>query len=359
MASMLTVHMNQGQGETSYARNSFVQNGEQKRMKPLIEAAIVDLCPGTSTLLPTKMVIVDLGCSSGPNAIALVSIAIEAIHNHCHQFLQPPPEVSVLLNDLPDNDFNMVVKNLVMLRQSSNDTIVMAGVLPGSFYERLFTSGSLHLVFSSNSLHWLSKAPEDLTKNQIPAYDIDEHTRLERRPMVLQAYAQQFRKDFTRFLELRAKEMIPGGRMVVSLVGRDSDVITPEFSHLCEFVAQILSVMVSEGVIDKAKFDSFYLPVYEPSNKELREIIQDEGSFSITEMQANNPFVGLDSALMVPSRFASVTRAIFEPIIVLHFGEVMDEFMRTLERRWSLEGSLQLEHAKSPRPMLAVSLKKA
>ena len=81
--------------------------------------------------------------------------------------------------------------------------------------------------------------------------------------------------------------------------------------------------------------------MYEPSNKELREIIQDEGSFSITEMQANNPFVGLDSALMVPSRFASVTRAIFEPIIVLHFGEVMDEFVRTLERRWSVEGMMQ------------------
>ena len=126
-------------------------------MKPLIEAAVIDLCPGTSTFLPTKMVIADLGCSSGPNAIALVSIAVEAIHNHCHQFLQPPPEVSVLLNDLPDNDFNIVVKNLVTLRRSSNDTIVMTGVLPGSFYERLFTSGSLHLVFSSNSLHWLSK----------------------------------------------------------------------------------------------------------------------------------------------------------------------------------------------------------
>ncbi|KAF7039905.1 hypothetical protein CFC21_049848 [Triticum aestivum] len=358
MASMLTVHMNQGQGETSYARNSFVQNGEQKRMKPLIEAAILDLCPSTSTLLPTKMVIANLGCSSGPNAIALVSIAVEAIHNHYHQFLQPPPEVSVLLNDLPDNDFNMVLKSLVTLRRS-NKSIVMTGVLPGSFYERLFTSGSLHLVCSSNSLHWLSKAPESLTRNQIPAYDIDEHTRLERRPMVLQAYAQQFRKDFTCFLELRAKETVPGGRMVFSLVGRDSDVITPEFSPLWEFIAQILSVMVLEGVIDKAKLDSFYLPVYEPSNKELRDIIQDEGSFSITEMQVNNPFVGLDSALVVPSRFASVTRAIFEPIIVHHFGEVMDEFVRTLERRWILEGSLQVDLAKSPRPMLAVSLKKA
>ncbi|XP_044346408.1 salicylate/benzoate carboxyl methyltransferase-like [Triticum aestivum] len=330
--------MNQGQGKTSYARNSGIQNA-------------------ASALLPTKMVVADLGCSSGPNAVALVSIAIDAIHIHCLQFLQPPPEVCVLLNDLPDNDFNTVVKSLVTLHQSNNEPIVATGIVPGSFYERLFTSGSLHLVCSSNSLDWLSKAPEDLTRNQIPAYDIDEHTRLERHPMVIEAYAQQFRKDFRSFLKFRAKELIPGGRIVVSLVGDflDSGVIAPKFSHMWEFIAQILSVMVSEGVIDKAKFDSFYVPFYEPSDKELREIIQDEGSFSISEMRVHGPQSGVDSALMVPRRFVNTTRAVFEPIIVLHFGEVMDEFVRTLERRWSVEGIMQDDFTGSPRPRVAVS----
>jgi jasmonate O-methyltransferase len=127
-------------------------------MKPLIETAIADLCSSinTSTVFPRKMLIADLGCSSGPNALALVSIAIEAVRNHCLQFQQPPPEVCVLLNDVPENDFNMVVKSLVMLRQSNNP-VVVNGITPGSFYERLFTSGSLHLVCSSNSLQWLSK----------------------------------------------------------------------------------------------------------------------------------------------------------------------------------------------------------
>ncbi|VAH66654.1 unnamed protein product [Triticum turgidum subsp. durum] len=102
------------------------------------------------------MMIVDLGCSTGPNALALVSITVEAIHANCLQFQQPPPEVCVLLNDLPENDFNTVVKSLVTLRQSS-DPVAVTGITPGSFYERLFTSESLHLVCSSNSLHWLSK----------------------------------------------------------------------------------------------------------------------------------------------------------------------------------------------------------
>ena len=133
-----------------------MQNAEQKRMKPLIDAAITDLCINTNTLLHGKMMIVDVGYSSGPNAVALRSTAIDAIHSHCLQINQPPPEVCVLLNDLPDNDFNVVVKSLVTLRQSKKN-IVVTGLAPGSFYERLFTSNSLHLVCSSNSLHWLSK----------------------------------------------------------------------------------------------------------------------------------------------------------------------------------------------------------
>ena len=84
-------------------------------MKPLIEAAIVDLCSNTNTVLPGKMVIADLGCSSGPNALELVSTAVEAIHSHCLQSQQPPPEVCLLLNDLPENDFNTVVKSLVTM----------------------------------------------------------------------------------------------------------------------------------------------------------------------------------------------------------------------------------------------------
>ncbi|EMS54424.1 putative caffeine synthase 2 [Triticum urartu] len=327
-------------------------------MKPLIEAAITDLCSNTNTLLHGKMMIMDAGCSSGPNVLALISPAIDAIHNHCLQINQPPPEVCVLLNDLPDNDFNTVVKSLVTLRQSKK-TIVVTGVAPGSFYERLFTSDSLHLVCSSNSLHWLSKAPEDLIRNHIPAFDIDEHARRERLPMVREAYAQQFRKDFSLFLELRAKELVSGGRMVISLVGTRSNAIASKFILFPGIVAQILSVLVAEGVIDKAKFDSFYVPLYGPFSEELREIIEAEGSFSIREMRVHDPRTDMTTTLSTPARFVNNLRALFEPIIVQHFGKVMDEFAMAAELYWSLDASLQEERARTSRTMLAVSLTKA
>jgi jasmonate O-methyltransferase len=105
---------------------------------------------------------------------------------------------------------------------------------------------SIGLLVDSVSKILSLQAPEHLTRNQIPAYDIDESARRERLHMVLEAYAQQFRKDFTLFLKLRARELVSGGRMVVSIIGRPSYVIASNFFHLSEIVVQILSVMTSE-----------------------------------------------------------------------------------------------------------------
>ena len=62
----------------------------------------------------------------------------------------------------------------------------------------------------------------------IPLYDEDEGLRRARRPLVIQAYREQFRKDFTLLLKLRGQELVSGGRMVVSMLGtRDHLCITP------------------------------------------------------------------------------------------------------------------------------------
>lgn len=73
------------------------------------------------------------------------------------------PELRVLLNDLPGNDFNRVFIALpefyAKLRKESGigseGCFVSAGA--GSFYSRLFPAKSLHFVHSSSCLHWLSQ----------------------------------------------------------------------------------------------------------------------------------------------------------------------------------------------------------
>ncbi|GJN29348.1 hypothetical protein PR202_gb17569 [Eleusine coracana subsp. coracana] len=329
------MNMNHGEGETSYALNSKLQNYMQADLKPLIEEAVVTLLESATYLPNNIMNIADLGCSSGPNAIVLVATALDTIRRHHGQ---PALEVCVLLNDLADNDFNTVAKILDDEIKQSHEgpaPTVVTGMVPGSFYTRLFASCSLHLVCTSNSLHWLSKAPEDLVKNRIPAYDSDENLRQARRPTVIAAYRRQFRKDFTLFLSLRARELIPRGWMVLSLVGSHHHDVDAQYIQPWECPAFVLNDMASRGVIDREKLDSFYIPIHGPSEQELREIIEEEGSFEI------NQIMQVDTSISRVNEFLSVTamaiagRAIIEPMIVQHFGpsgEIMDDYARTLEK---------------------------
>ncbi|KAL6883455.1 hypothetical protein ACP4OV_010869 [Aristida adscensionis] len=336
MTSFQSLHMNQGDQESSYARNSIIQNAEQKRMKHVIEEAVASFLKSSS--VPSSMLIADLGCSSGPNALALVSTTT-------------PPELQVLLNDLPDNDFNSVAKSLAAFKPSTQSSgTVLTGIVPGSFYTRLFSRNSLDLVVSSNSLQWLSEAPEDLKRKMIPLCDKDEDLRRARRPLVIEAYRRQFRKDFTLFLNLRAQELVAGGRMVISLLGSRASECIPAW----DIITSPLNDMASRGVISREMLDCFYIPVHAPSDMELREIIEDEGTFKILRMQVHE----LDKDLTNPKTTANAMRAIFEPEIVQHFrlsGKVMDEFVRTLEQQL-VPGSPQQSTVLSDRVCVCISL---
>ena len=49
-----------------------------------------------------------------------------------------------------------------------------------------------------------------------------------------------------------------------------------------------------QGIIDREKLDSFYLPMYGPSDKELRKIIQDENSFMINKIVVHDVVSDMD-----------------------------------------------------------------
>ncbi|QCE03227.1 jasmonate O-methyltransferase [Vigna unguiculata] len=79
----------------------------------------------------------------------------------------------------------------------------------------------------------------------------------------------------------------------------------------------------------KAKLDYFDLPIYGPTLEEVRQVIEEEGSFSLGwdgNLGEDVYDASVDSqtrALIV----AKSIRAIFEPLLSIEFGEViMDEF---------------------------------
>lgn len=112
---------------------------------------------------PESMGIADLGCSSGPNTLIVVSEIMDAVYATSRLTDRPLPEFRVSLNDLPGNDFNDIFVSLPSFYErlkkekgSEFGRCYISGV-PGSFYGRLFPDKSLHFVHSSSSLHWLSQ----------------------------------------------------------------------------------------------------------------------------------------------------------------------------------------------------------
>ncbi|KAG4180677.1 hypothetical protein ERO13_A10G179000v2 [Gossypium hirsutum] len=329
--------MNAANHEISYADNSVFQKQIILKIRPIIEESITD---AFKKIVPICMKVADLGCSSGPNTFMAIWHIIETVHGICQQEQLKLPEFEVLLNDLPENDFNFVFKSVPgfyeKLKKERGDMLqkrCFIGGVAGSFYHRLFPTRSVHFIHSSYSLHWLSKPPVGLENNKGNVYMARSSP-----PNVFKAYADQFQKDFTNFLSLRSKETIPQGRMVLTFLARKNQNTSTEDYGL-ELLTKSLLDLVDEGVVKEADVDSFNLPLYTPCKEEVAEIIEREGSFEIKELQvfvveancsSREELLGSkDIWVQKGKKFANASRAVFEPIICSHFGDAIIDKLYT------------------------------
>jgi hypothetical protein len=163
-----------GSGTHSYALNSWVQSLAIQRLHPILRDVI------NHFKLPKdgNIRVVDFGCSIDANTLTFANIISTGF------FANGASEIQYFFNDLSTNDFNTPFQQIppLNLRCGGNDNsfdvnslplklgfgrstkktkrkidtrIYYAAAVPGSFYERLFPSSSLHLVLSTNSLHWI------------------------------------------------------------------------------------------------------------------------------------------------------------------------------------------------------------
>ncbi|KAI5647604.1 hypothetical protein M9H77_33609 [Catharanthus roseus] len=328
------LHMNVGSGNTSYANNSSVQQKVILMTRAITEEAIADLY---SSLLPKAICIADLGCSSGPNTLLAVSNIIKTVEKRRRSLGHKSPEYQIYLNDLPNNDFNNIFKSLSNFKEKlakqmgpGFGSCFFSGV-PGSFYGRLFPTKTLHFVHSSYSLMWLSKVPDLTEVNKGNIY-------LSRTSPagVVKAYLKQFQRDFSTFLKCRAEELVPGGAMVLTLLGRRShDHSSKESGYIYELLSMAINQLVSEGLIEEEKLDSFNIPEYTPSPAEVKYVVEEEGCFVISHLEATSvhwnasdksEFSAIGELKNSGYNVAKCIRAVTESLLVSHFGkDLMDD----------------------------------
>ncbi|CAL5042563.1 unnamed protein product [Urochloa decumbens] len=321
-------HMAKGEGESSYSNNSRLQRKALFETKKVLEKAVRELF---SAVLPRSLVVVDLGCSSGENTLMFVSqesIAAE------HKGGTPPP-------------------------------FYIAGV-PGSYYTRLFPSQSVHLFHSSYCLHWRSRVPDGLDVNAKTDLNKGNIYIAKTTPFsVVKLYQELFQTDLLLFLKLRHEELVSGGQMVLTFLGRKSeDVYKGDLNHLCGLLAQSVQSLVSKGLVQEEKLDAFNLPVYGPSVDEVKAVVRKSELFDITSAKlfesnwdpyddSGGQFVqdSLQSGLNV----AKSIRAVMEPLFGSHFGgSVLDE----LFKEYAHNVSKHLQREKTMYSVIVLSLQR-
>ncbi|XWS74495.1 hypothetical protein CRYUN_Cryun01aG0003000 [Craigia yunnanensis] len=251
-------------------------------------------------ILPSCMKVADLGCSSGPNTFQTISQVIKTIHGICQQSELKLPEFQVLLNDLPGNDFNTVFRSVP------------------AFYERLMKEKG-EMV---QELCFIAGVPDGVENNKGNIYMARTSP-----PDVFKAYADQFQRDFSNFLSLRSKEMVPQGRMVLTCMGRKNPNPSNE-----DYGWEM-------GLVKEADVDSFNLPIYTPCKEEVAEIVEREGSFDINELQifevdsdplsrdeqklGKKDLMGFNIYTEMGTNVANTVRAVLEPLLCSHFGDAI------------------------------------
>lgn len=346
-------HMTGGVGDTSYARNSSLQKKGSDMVKHITIETIQEVYVKTG---PKSIGIADLGCSSGQNTLSIIKELVDAIqHTSClHKKFQYPPEFRIYLNDLPTNDFNAIFKSLPDFYKelkkeknygdATNSSAIYIAAYPGTFYGRLFPDKCLHFIYSSYSLHWLSRVPlaiydkEGRSINKGSIY-ISESSP----PEVSQAYSRQFQEDFSLFLRSRSEELVVGGRMVLILLGRSGpNHVDRGNSFLWKLLTRSFAILVSQGQVEEETLDEYDVHFYAASKDEIKDEVRREGSFVMERLEAFEMDKEVDGGRSYGAAVAMAVRAIQESMISHHFGEgvvgsVFEHYGRVVDEEMAVE----------------------
>ena len=141
------------QGGGAYSANSRPQHVAAAVAYPYLEQASADV-----PIDPARPIVIgDLGCAGGANEMEPMQRAIDVLRRR-----DPSTPIEVVHTDLPQNDFGPLFARLATSESYTHGRAeVYPRVVGQTLYGPLFPAGSLSLVWSGITLHWLSAVPDD------------------------------------------------------------------------------------------------------------------------------------------------------------------------------------------------------
>jgi hypothetical protein len=305
-------------GAGYYDQHSGAQMASIQALQDWVDHAVADL----PLPAPAQAVtVLDLGSSEGRNAIRLMGAIVAGLRRRTGQPIQ------TIYSDLASNNFNQLFANLDQTRHARR---LAAGVYPGavggSFYGPLLPPRTVHLATCFNAIQWLDRLPA------VPLPDSVGYRRphpprpgLDVSPEATAGFTRQAEQDLLRFLECRARELVPGGKLLLASPG-DTDRARVG-DGLIDVLNDACLDLVAAGRLERQQYERLTMPIYCRTVAELLAPLEREdspvrGASSIDRAQAlevPTPFsVELrrdGDVAAYAGAYTGFLRAIFEPVI--------------------------------------------
>jgi len=201
------------------------------------------------------LVIADYGSATGRNSAEPVDLLLTAARRRADRALP----VLVVHDDQPGNDFAALFSTLVGPESylAAHDC-VFACAVGRSFHEQILPEGFVHLGWSSAAVHWLS----------VPAAAAPGHLWAPRVPRSL--FAAHARRDWATFFRQRARELAPGGQLVLAVASADEHGASGG-DHVLDAACDAIADLVARGALRGSERDRMTVPMYFRNDAELVE----------------------------------------------------------------------------------------
>ncbi|ESQ28707.1 hypothetical protein EUTSA_v10018785mg [Eutrema salsugineum] len=330
-----------GEGPESYNQHSSYQRALLEAAKEKMNEAISAKL--SLDLISDRFSVADFGCASGPNTFVAVQNIIDAVEDKYRKETGQNPadniEFQVLFNDFTTNDFNTLFQSLPQGRRYYS-----AGV-PGSFFERVLPKQSFHIGVINYAFHFTSKIPKGITDRDSPSWNRDMHC-TGFNEAVKKAYLDQYSADTKELLDARAEELVPEGLMLIFGSCLRDGVKMSETSKgiVMDFIGDSFNDLAQQGVIEQDKVDSFSTPLYIAEEGEIRQIIKENGKFTI---EAFEDIIHPNSEFPLDPKILAISfRASYGAFLAAHFGaDVMRKAFELVEVK-AREQFTRLKNAK-------------
>lgn len=328
-------------GAGYYDQNSDFQRDTIAAFFPWIDAAVERL---TLPDEPQPITVADFGCSTGSNSILSVGHAIAALRRR-----RTAQAICAIHSDLPSNDFNQMFANLFDPRTANylqahgtQRAHVYAGIVGGSFFGPLLPPRSVHLATTFTAVCWMDRVPD------VPIPEFVSYLRGS--AAAQDAYALQAERDLTIFLQGRATELTPGGRLLIATPGSDGTVRCGD--GIYDVLTDAGVDLVTAGQIDPARWEKVATPVYFRTVQELQAPLERaaspvRGRFAVERAETVELPIGFvqrfrqtGNVAALAREYTGFIRAFSEPVMAARLegdAALMDRLYDRLSQRVTAE----------------------